>query len=83
MDQSTLELVKKVIKEAAEEEGKQEEELRTAIKKIIDEAQNSPYPEVRVKFEKLFGKKTPTAEKFIYEISQLKNIWDKLPPSLK
>lgn len=64
------ECAKNSIKELAKREGMTVEEVREHFRGLIEEARTSEEPEQQAMYRKLFGRKTPTPEEFIYVLSK-------------
>lgn len=62
--------VKDALKLIARREGISVREVRENMQATIEEEQFSDDPQVREHFERLFGKKTPTPEEYIYTLSK-------------
>lgn len=62
--------VKDALKLIARREGISVREVRENMQATIEEEQFSDDPQVRENFERLFGKKTPTPEEYIYTLSK-------------
>ena len=56
--------------EIAKREGMSVEEVREHFQGLIEEARTSEEPEKQATYRKLFGRKTPTPEEFIYVLSK-------------
>ena len=65
-----IRLKKRDIKKALKAGGVSLADVRADIEATIDEAMNSPDPEVQANFKKYFGNKRPTPEKYIYKITK-------------
>ena len=62
--------MKTILKAVAKASGVPVSELRDRILAAIDEAVNSPEPEVQANFQSCFGNRTPTLEEYIYTITK-------------
>mgnify|MGYP000319034439 FL=1 len=64
------ECAKNSIKELAKREGMTVAEVREHFRGVIEEVRTSDDPEQQAMYRKLFGRKTPTPEEFIYVLSK-------------
>lgn len=62
--------VKDSLKILAKQRGISVKELKAEIEETIEEARTSDDPEQQQLYQKIFGKKTPTPEEFIYKLSK-------------
>lgn len=59
-----------IYKSIAKAEGVSVAQVKQDMVEAISEAKNSPDLEVRAKFKKLFGSRTPTPEEFVLKMSK-------------
>ena len=61
---------KELLKRVAKIHGCSVSEIREEMQYAIEEARNNDGPDKQAEFQRLFGKRTPSPEEFIYTISK-------------
>lgn len=61
---------KAIFKAIARQEGVPVSEVVREMEIAIEDAKNTPEPEKRAEFRKLFGDRTPTPEEFIFTVAK-------------
>ena len=61
---------KNIFKIIAKQEGISVAEVRREMELAIEDAYNTDNPDTQKEFQKMFGKKKPTPEEFIYKMSK-------------
>lgn len=62
--------IKEIIKNGAKASGRSIADVRADIQATIDDEMNSTNPKVQANFKKLFGRKRPTPEEYIYTMTK-------------